>query len=342
MKTSGVSFFLCFLRCILTICIIGFGSTVFAQAPWRLYASVSDFNGAPFAPTYIAGIDIAAQSKTVLFNVPDPGTNTVPSTDFVRDLVVDSYGNISVYNGTFNPFLLRYDASTTNYTQTTFSGWSTLGNLTYGGIIQRGNFVYLGDMNTSQGPEQGILKVNLTTGEHSRFATGIEPSDINLGLDGLIYAINGAGSPTSSIFVFDPISESLVNTIGVPSGDYRSVAALEDGSIFTANLNGDIFHFDLSGSLINSLNVAGVEFSDIDINSSGEIALGTAIDGEIVLTTVDLTSYTKFQITEGSSLLNGTVFVTWAQVPEPSTSAWIAFVFVLLVAQSIRIRAINL
>src|SRR5262249_4859030 len=50
-----------------------------------------------------------------------------------RDLVADSSGNILVYNGTFSPYLSTYSTSG-SWSHQTFAGWSTVNNVSYGGI----------------------------------------------------------------------------------------------------------------------------------------------------------------------------------------------------------------
>jgi len=61
-----------------------------------------------------------------------------------RDLVADAAGNILVYNGTFDPYLSTYAAGAWNHQ--TYSGWSTVNNVSYGGIGLFGNYAFVTDM----------------------------------------------------------------------------------------------------------------------------------------------------------------------------------------------------
>src|SRR5690349_9366153 len=49
----------------------------------------------------------------------------------MRDLAVDRYGNVQIYNGTFAPLLTQYDPRTGVFTHQP-SAFSTVNNLTYG------------------------------------------------------------------------------------------------------------------------------------------------------------------------------------------------------------------
>ena len=300
----------------------------------RLFASVNEFTSSTTAPRYVAEVNIAAQSASSIFNVPVPPNN---ATDFdsVRDLVVDQSGNVLLYNGTFTPALLSGNAVNGVVSQNQSPEFSTANNSTFGGIARAGNFVFLADQSTGGSPNQGILRVDLTDNSFTRFASAIEPNDINIGPNGLIYALDGAGSPRNTAFLYDPQSLTLTNQVSIAFDDHRAIAGLGDGSFFTATGGGDIFHYDSNGTLLNSLNVDGAFFSDIDIAPDGQIALGTAQDGEIVLTTTSLSSFSRFQITE--STLGGTTFVAFASdfnaVPEPASGLLFVSIGTLLMAR---------
>ena len=113
----------------------------------------------------------------------------------------------------------------------------------------------------------------------------------------------------------------MISEVRVAPAGHRAVAGLADGTFFTATSDGDIFHYDLDGSLLNSDNVSGAFFADIDIAPDGQIALGTALSGEVVLTDTTLSSFERFRITESSE--GGDTFVAFATdfsaVPEPAS-----------------------
>jgi hypothetical protein len=289
-----------------------------ANDHWRLYASVNEFTGAQFAPVYLAEVFTDTQTATKFFDVPLPGTNNLQNDDWARDLLVDQFGDVRLYNGTFDPYLLSLDISSGSYTQETFDGWSSVNDSTYGGIARLTDSIYLTDMETTGGPPQGILEYNINSQSFVRFATEIEPEDLNIGLDGLLYAIDGFSDPTDEVFIYDPVTHQQIDIVDVERTDHRSVAAIEDGTFFTATWDGRILHYDRDGNLLNSLAVPTAQFADMDINADGQIALGTRLSGEVVLTTTALDSFERFRITE--STIGGDIFVTWgAAVPEPSS-----------------------
>src|SRR5262249_57010304 len=50
-----------------------------------------------------------------------------------RGLSVDPSGNVNIYDGTFTPALATYAPATDSFSFQTFSGWSTVNNISYGG-----------------------------------------------------------------------------------------------------------------------------------------------------------------------------------------------------------------
>ena len=80
------------------------------------------------------------------------------SADEPRDLVADANGKVYVYNGTFNPYLAIYDPATGTWSQTTFSGWSTVNNVSYGGAEAFKTYVFTSDMNTGGGVPNGLVR----------------------------------------------------------------------------------------------------------------------------------------------------------------------------------------
>jgi hypothetical protein len=64
----------------------------------------------------------------------------------LRDLIVDSSGDIHLFHGTFTPNLATYDAASGTWSSRTTGMWSTVKNLTYGGIAAYQDYVYVTDM----------------------------------------------------------------------------------------------------------------------------------------------------------------------------------------------------
>jgi hypothetical protein len=288
--------------------------------PGNLIASVNEFTGSSGAPRYLAEYTTTGIRRQRFPSVPQPG-GTGPTTEFLRDVLHGPGNAVYVYNGTFNTTLTRLDLQTGSYTQQTIAGFSTVNNLTFGGLAQMGQYVFATDMQTfnAGGEPQGIIRFDTLGGAPIRFAETIQPSDLNMGADGFLYALNGAGSPNPQVFRYDPNTFALQAVVPILFEDNRAVAVTADGSIFIATGNGMIRRYSSTGALQLSLQVSNAFFGDIDISADGRIALGTAGSGEIVLTDTTLTSFTRFRATDSTS--GGNVFVAWAQVPEPSTYA---------------------
>src|SRR5262245_5438009 len=93
-----------------------------------------------------------------------------------RDLYVDGAGRVQIFNGTFSPYLTTLTPAagpgSATYAQTTLPGWSTVNNLTYGGVAVQGNAAFVTDMATFSGGEpRGLVRFNLSTGVGTRFAS---------------------------------------------------------------------------------------------------------------------------------------------------------------------------
>src|SRR5437762_1901022 len=75
-------------------------------------------------------------------------------TEYARDLAVTG-NQVRVYNGTFSPQLSTYDGASGAWTSTTGPvGWSTVNNVSYGGLAVLGGFGFATDMNTFGGPDK--------------------------------------------------------------------------------------------------------------------------------------------------------------------------------------------
>ena len=265
------------------------------------------------------------------FNIPPaPGTGSS-----LRDVIVSADGQAHMYNGTFTPQLTSLDPPTGAVENRTFPEWSTVNNVSYGGIGVFGGFIYATDMRTFNGGEaQGIVRFDLTSGTAIRFASANEYQDLTVGGDGLLYALPGGGS---RIDVFDPISTTLLRTISLSalfSADVRGIAVGFDGSIYAAGWNGIVYALRPDGNILNSRNTGAGDLTDIDLNAEGGLVIGSRF-GMIVLTDTTLASQTSFTLASEE-----TVHVAWARtIPEPHTTVLFAAAGVGLILVSWRERS---
>jgi hypothetical protein len=279
----------------------------------NLIASVNEFTGSSTAPTYVAEYTVAGTRVQTLANVPPPGGGAGPTTEQARDLVLGPGNVVAVYNGTFDPNLAQLDLTAVTWNQQTFPGWSTVNNISYGGLAKSGQYIYASDMVTFGVGDtpQGVVRFDTLGGPTVRFAETTEPIDIYVSPDNVLYTLGGGG-----VQKFDPITMALLGSVPISFGDARAIGVAADGTIFIANWGGQIGRFNQAGTLIDNLTPGG-NFADIDIDPTGKIALGTAFSGEIVLTDLSLDAATRFRATDSTS--GGEVFVAW--VPEPGATA---------------------
>jgi hypothetical protein len=221
-----------------------------------------------------------------------------------------------VYNGTSTPYLARFDLLLGQWSQQTFSGWSTAFVGGYGGLAQDGRFIYGTDMETF-GPGQqpsGLVRFDALGGPTIRFAEHRQPLDVCIGPDRMLYVLDGGGNPREWVYVFDLQSLSWARSIPVDRSDHRGIAVAMDGSILLADFTGQIRRYGSDGRLLGMLTVPAL-LGDIDVDSLGRIAVGTA-DSSVIITDLQLDRFAAFEV---ASTARQQVFVTWVEpVPEPA------------------------
>ncbi len=293
--------------------------------PGDVIASVSPlYRGNIVGTKYIAEYSSIGRVQ-ILTNVPQPG-GTGATTDYARDLIMGTDNALYLYNGTFNPYLARLDLGTLGWTQQTFAGWSTLNILGHGGIARLGAYYYVTDMETFNpgGSPSGIIRFDTSGGPTVRFALGLQPNDLYIGSDGVLYALAG-----NTITKYNPLTFASLGSLSITGNYVKAIAVVADGSIFVANLDGHVNHFSNTGILLNSLTIPGAQLSDIDIDSTGRIVLGTINSGIIAMTDTSFVTYTTIPV--GDNATGGEVYVAWVTIPEPSSMALLATAVAALV-----------
>jgi hypothetical protein len=246
--------------------------------------------------------------------VPYPGTDSYPN---VHDVVIDDSGNIDVFNGTFDPYLSTYDFSQGTWSHRTYDGWSLVNNASYGGLATEGHYVYVPDMSTSGGTLTGIVRFDLAAGTATSTAMNIAPIDLNIGLNGLLYAMYPGGAPSGRyVNVYDPETLDFQKTINVTSvagaDGLRGVAVDSDGTLFVVAWDETVYHLSEDGStILGSLALSANDTFDIDIAADGSILVGSRF-GQVTLT--DRTLSTAEVLSVGNSNVSACFIV-----PEPSS-----------------------
>jgi outer membrane protein assembly factor BamB len=190
-----------------------------------------------------------------------------------RDLIATPKGNIAVFNGTFDPELQLLNTSFGGWIVNKTSNWSTINNISFGGIAADANGIYVTDMVTgSDTPETGSGIVRfMEDGSYPprRYLPGNEYIDLTIGLDNVLY---GLSDFSNTIDVINPAGMFVANTIQLQSSeDIRGIAVNEAGEIYAVTWEGNVYHFDSSGMMLNALYGAAFNPYDIDINILGDI-----------------------------------------------------------------------
>ena len=235
-----------------------------------------------------------------------------PPREEPRDIVVDQFGWIDCFNGYSNPFLTRYSPVSNTFVHKTFPGWSTINGGT-GGLAAYQNFVFATDKNTSPGVANGIVRFDVFNNSAARFATGTDFNDLNIGLNGKLYAL---ASTQADIYVYEPTTMQLLNHIVKPSTvDWlNGIAADQTGQLFVAGRNGTVYRLDSNGVLQTSRATGFTLLSDIDIDETGRIIVSQSNGNVLIGHTSLLSDFSSFLASDNSSEM----FVSFARpVPWP-------------------------
>lgn len=219
------------------------------------------------------------------FAVPEPGDSGL------RDVVVDGDGAVYGYNGTFDAWLTKLDPATSGYSHQEIPQFSTGNNVSYGGIAVYQNYVFLTDMKTGNDTLKGLLRVDTTDDSVTRFADTKEYQDINVGLDGIVYA-RYAGSGDERLDKFNPSTLAELGTLTFPVSNIRGVAANANGVLYAAAWNGNIYKFASDGTQQDVLDTDANNLSDLDLHPDGRIVVGGRF-GDVLLTDESLDAVTS-------------------------------------------------
>lgn len=193
-----------------------------------------------------------------------------------RDVVVSPNGDIQVFDGTFSPQLDTYNPTTGTWSSRTTTGWSTVNNLSYGGIAAYGDYVYVTDMQTAYEtpPFNGIIRFNMADDTVERFAGGHDFIAMCLGLDGYLYAMGGQTGMGNNIYKYDPITMDFLGTFLAPVPDGRGVAVGANGDYYVADWGNTVNRYDSAGNFIQAQNAGN---GAVDVSLDGQVISGNVL-----------------------------------------------------------------
>ena len=195
-------------------------------------------------------------------------------------------GSWLTFNGTFNPGLSEFTPGI-GWRHGSLPGLSSVNNMSYGGLATIDRWAFLPDMETGgSGSAKGIVRFELDSLTGTRFFTDDEYTDLNIGLDGLLYALRGDYGP---IDVIEPKSMIRVRsffpggggTSSIPT--LRGVAADIDGNVFVVSWDEAVYKLAPNGTILLSRDLPGpgggeffADTHDINISLDGtRLAVGS-------------------------------------------------------------------
>lgn len=218
-----------------------------------------------------------------------------------RDIAMDRKGRTHVFNGTFDPTLTTWDPINQSWTHRLIPGWSTVADARSGGIAVFGDFVFLTDMWTVSGPEQGIVRYDLNNESFMRFATHLNSRQLTIGRDGWLYVLD-----RFCISIFDPNTMNHIDTIDLLAlfglNDYYSIAVDEFSHIYFLEGDGFVRKIDRQGNLLASIDVypdIDPNIVDVDIDEIGNVIVSNTF-GEVFVTNRELNARFGFDSNPGN------------------------------------------
>lgn len=258
------------------------------------------------------------------FSVPRVTTHV--QTDINRDVVVDRYGRLHVYNGTVNAVLSTLQSTSGTWTHTSAPGANSYSISHAGKLDMFWDYLFLTDHQSGPSQTSGMVRYNVSNGQTVRFgdpAQQRQPLDVAVGNDGLLYVLTGTNSPSGDkLDIYDPVSLQLIRSF-----DFYQTWQLfntnltvdASGHIYITGGNRRIYKLSPQAQLLQTLILQQFdgEIYDLDINRQGDIL----VTGEYGVTSIinsdfeEVITFTTF--TPGLA----PAFGAWVDspVPEPMT-----------------------
>ncbi|WP_223669699.1 NHL repeat-containing protein [Kangiella shandongensis] len=223
-------------------------------------------------------------------------THQTNSSNFSRDIEVIDNNRVAFWSDdAFSPSLTIFNVTDLSETKYTFPGWSTVNNISYGGLAIDGDQLFMTDMSTSGAEARGIIRFDLNNQAYSRFADHEGYIDVAFSTNGLLYALKD--DYWGHLDIIDPTTEEVINSINLDAVSPRGVAVDADGNLYVTEWGGNVLQLDSQGQQLQSITVSN-NLNDIDVNASG---LLTVTNWEGQLYEVDFAQHSSYLLYTGSS-----------------------------------------
>jgi len=277
--------------------------------PGNILICSSDWNGGSYDSTlyeYTAD-GVFVDSSPIPFEV-----GSSPWDDNVRDLVVDQDGDLHIYHDSGTAVLATRSALNGEWEYHTHGGWSTGSNLSYGGIAAFGDYVFVTDNGSSGGSQIGLIRFDTRDWSSVRFSVGESYHDLNMGRDGLLYALKPS---LGGLDVFEPEELTLIRNVTLSGNaafaDKRGVVVDAAGDIYFVTWSEEVIHCNSEGEVLQEFQLSVPSSTmDLDIDPFGNLVIGSRF-GDVTVLDTSLTSASVF--TMGSIQTGQSFFVAFTQ-----------------------------
>jgi hypothetical protein len=234
-----------------------------------------------------------------------------PSAEELHGIVVDQYGWIDSFNGTWYPFMSRYLPDSNAFVHKTFPDWSATGSTYSGHLTTWRNFVFAADA----GSNLGLVRFDVFSGTAARFSAGRYFIDVKAGLDGKLYALS---SSSADIYVYDPSTMQQLGYFAKPPNIawMVSLAVDQTGCLFVGSNDGTISRLSNSGAVEATVSVSSTGLMDISMDETGRLVVAN-IQGKIFVGDASLVNgFSSFTLGDPAAI--SSCFVSFAHaVPPP-------------------------
>jgi hypothetical protein len=248
--------------------------------------------------------------------IPIPtATDAEPVT--AKDVVLDSRNRVQIIDGVASTRLTTLDwlsdPSQPAFSDTTVPGWTI--STTYrhwGDIAAVGDYLFVNEMRGTTGTADGLIRFNVADLSYQRFSNGVGlPTDIAVGLDGLLYVLNARATDTT-IYALNPRTLEPVRVLNILQR-LQSLTADLAGNLYAVTDAG-VSEFSPDGTLLHS--TTAFQGDDLSISSrDGRLLVSSNTEVAILQATDTGFDVVRRIVLPGDPATNYAAFATYVQAP---------------------------